>query len=253
MLLNRITNKQVKFLQSLKQKKYRQKYNKYTIEGSKLVKELLNDQASIIDYCVTTEAFAQKNQEWLSDNDNILIANSKQMEMMSSMKNAPSIIALGSIDEKFEIEAFAQKGRYLFLEQAQDPGNMGTMIRTAAWFGLDGVLIGEGSTEIWNQKVIQASMGAIFKIPHKVVSIEALSEIKLPIISTALDGEPLRSFTWPEAFIICLGNEGKGISQELKELAHYNVLIESNRNKGAESLNVANSASILLYHSQVLS
>jgi TrmH family RNA methyltransferase len=251
MLLNRITNKQVKFLQSLKQKKYRQKYNKYTIEGPKLVKELISQQSSIIDYCITTEDYAAKNMEWLSDQANVLIANSKQIEMMSSMKNAPFILALGSVDDQLELRAFAQNGRYLYLEHAQDPGNMGTMIRTAAWFGMDGVLIGEGSTEIWNQKVIQASMGAVFKIKHKVLSLEMLQEIELPIISTSLNGEKLKDFNWPEGFILCLGNEGKGITDELNELANHSLLIESHNNKGAESLNVASSASILLYHAQI--
>lgn len=250
----KITNKQVKFLQSLKLKKYRQKYNKYTIEGIKLVKELLVDVPDYLDYCIVSDAFAKEHQHFLENTDvSILVANGKQMEMMSSMKNSTGIMALGSMHTDFSLGAFAQKGRYLFLEHAQDPGNMGTMIRTAAWFGLDGVLIGEGSTEIWNQKVIQSSMGAIFKIKHKVISFEELSQASIPIIVTSLQGESLHAFTWPSDFILCLGNEGKGITNGLLSRADHNVFIESSNNKGAESLNVASSASILLYQAQVSS
>ena len=221
-------------------------------DSSKIVKELLEQLPSLVDYCIMTEAYAQSIQTWMSDSSSILIANSKQMEMMSQMKNAPSIIALSSVDEDLELGAYAQKGRYLFLEQAQDPGNLGTIIRTAAWFGLDGVLLGKGSTELWNQKVIQASMGAIFKIPHKYVALEELGDVGLPIISTSLQGDDLSNFKWPEGFILCLGNEGKGISNELSALANSNVFIEAKENKGAESLNVAASASILLYSAQII-
>ncbi len=254
MQFTKITNKQVKFLQSLKQKKYRQKYNKYTIEGEKIVTEIVSEQPKYIDYLVSTEDYAETHYDFMTTVDaQVLIASSKHMEMMSSMKSAPALIALGNVNEDLELRAFAQNGRYLFLEHAQDPGNMGTMIRTAAWFGMDGVLIGEGSTEWWNQKVIQSSMGAVFKMKHKVIARKDLESCGLPIIVTSLQGENLKNFKWPTSYVICLGNEGKGITNELADMSTHNVFIESNNNKGAESLNVASSAAIILYEAQISS
>ena len=256
----RISKNQVKFIQSIKQKKYRQKYNKYSIEGHKIVLDLLGNSSVLIDMIVGTEKWIEENEISLRRFDgNIVISSDKNMEMMSQFKSPSPVLILCSKSDENEIAAGVldlaswsdSTGKFVYLEDIQDPGNLGTIIRTADWYGMDGVFLSKGSVDIHNSKVIQSSMGSVFRIPTRYIDSVEFEALKFSKIATTLQGKELSSFEFPESFIICMGNEGQGLKRETIEKCSENVLISDAFTKGAESLNVAISAAILMHSARL--
>ena len=249
----KITKNQVKFLQSLKLKKYKQKYNKYTMEGEKIVLDLLSFNSNLIDKVILTEqAFEKHSAVILEFPSKLLIATSKNMEMMSQLKKPSSMMALCNIDNTTTLPDKLIPGRYIYLENIQDPGNLGTILRTADWFGYDGMILSNQSVDIYNQKVIQSSMGSFFRMKHAYVDADKFASIELPKIATTLSGENLQEFQFPEHFILCMGNEGQGLQESTVAICDSNILILDNYSLGAESLNVSISASIFM-HTEAIS
>ncbi len=259
MIYPRISKNQVKYIQSLKLKKYRQKYNKYTIEGHKIISDLVSESRVQLDWLVASEKWLSNNQSLLQElSSEILIASEKQMEMMSQFKSASPVLILCSTKAEnriaFDTEDLAvwpvKSGRYLYLEDLQDPGNVGTIFRTADWYGMDGIFLSENCVDVQNSKVIQSSMGSVFRLPYRYISAKEFETLKFSKIATSLQGQELSTFTFPENYIICLGNEGQGLRAETKENCQENILISNQFTLGAESLNVAISAAIVMHVSR---
>lgn len=245
---NRITKNQVKLIHSLKQKKFRQKYNKYTLEGEKLVLDLIRLNPSAIEMLVFTEPFAEKHADLLSSVDiNTCLASTNDMKRMSQFKHASNILALSSLSSFPRLLKIPASGRFIYLEQIQDPGNLGTIIRTADWFGYDGVLLSEGSVDLYNSKVIQSSMGSVFRMPTMSVNLDELSTCDLPCIATSLQGSDLSTYSFPGSFVLAFGNEGQGLSEAVLDLCSKHLLISDQFTKGAESLNISMSAAVCMF------
>ena len=223
-----------KWVKSLRLKKNREKDNCFVVEGEKMVLEIIEFWPDLIELiCTTDETFNYSKELYLVDN--------KGMKQLSSLKTAPKLLAVVKIPSiSSSIEDFV-----LVIDSVQDPGNMGTIIRTADWFGVDKIICSMETVDIFNPKVIQSSMGSLFRIPIEYCNLTSyLDSATLPIYGALLNGENIYKKEKPEKAIIVVGNEGNGISEEINKFIQHPILIPSIGN--TESLNVSIATGILL-------
>jgi len=172
------------------------------------------------------------------------LISGKEMESISVLKTTPGILAIGDVlrwkKPNFEV------GKYIFLDRINDPGNLGTIIRIADWFGFDGIVCSKGSVDIYNPKVIQASMGSIFRVPVFYEDFDLLLPQvyqKIEIIGADMKGEAIQTFKFPKNGFLLMGSESHGISKGLHQYLRHKVTIP--KYGKAESLNVAVATGIL--------
>ena len=235
----------LKYIKSLHRKKYRQKYNKIIVEGFKICSELIEQKLIEIDSIYITNA-VDKSLISVDGETALFEIPINEMKSISLLQNPSPILLICNMPfSNWEINA-TQK--LLYLDRIQDPGNLGTIIRTADWFAFDGIVLSEDSVESTNPKVIQASMGSVFRIPIKVIPIEELKEScsKLKVIAADMHGISINKYIFPQHFLLILGNEGQGIHPDLAPLIEDKILIPQNGDRNIESLNVAVAASIFM-------
>lgn len=239
-----ISKASISFVQSLKQKKYRQKYNKFFFEGEKIILEGLEEGIISFDaiYCLP-----EKEHLVQGATDKYTIINSKTLKLLSNLKTPPGILAVANIPQQRSITELDFAGLSLFLEDIKDPGNMGTIIRTADWFGVQNLIATPESVEFYNPKVLQASMGSFSRINLLNLKTEDLPS-DLPIYTTTLRGLDLKHFEAPKSFILAFGSESTGASKQLCELSAAELSISKHPNAKAESLNAAIATAIFLSH-----
>lgn len=237
---------------SLNQKKYRQKYNKFILEGEKIILELLNQHPALCD-CLLIEENSMDKYSWIESIQSfpIYTIQAQQVFRLSSMKTPPMVMAVCHIPS-FDNAAFFKgvSNSFFYLDQIKDPGNLGTIIRAAEWFGFGGIFCSAETVDRFNSKVVQASMGSIFRVP---VFYESLEQTKLrfpdlPAVALDLQGLPLNHKDTPEKGIFIIGSESHGLSEELIPMIDQFVTIP--RFSGTsypESLNAANAAAIVGY------
>lgn len=243
-----LSQSQIKLIRALSQRKYRQMYHNFIAEGEKLVREAINRRLDAIDAVYITEDF--KHAEWLhSLTIPVYIATARQMEQISQLTTPPGVLAI--MDMKCFIDPVVPEyGWKVFLDGISDPGNVGTIIRTAAWFGISTIYLGHGTVDFFNSKVVQSSMGAIFSIPIKQMSYEELAAKKemQPIYAATMEGTIFDEIEWPSSGVLALGSESQGLSEKIVGMASQMVKIPPNLNGNGESLNVAVASGILLHH-----
>jgi TrmH family RNA methyltransferase len=163
------------------------------------------------------------------------------MQRISTLKNHNGILAILRIPKNNEFET---NGRVICLDNIQDPGNLGTIIRIADWFGIEHIIASNQTADCYNPKTIQATMGSIFRvsITYKNLS-EFLQEIKTPIYGAVMDGTSIQEVTMEAEGVLVIGNEGKGISDEVMPYLSHRISIP--RIGGAESLNAGVACGIL--------
>jgi len=240
-----LVKSKIKYIQSLGQKKFRDEARVFIAEGPKIVQELLKADPSPV-----KEVYGVK--EWMNDNKKLLgqtayvEISETDLEKISHLKTPNKVLAVadqlsgGVIDAKDRIT--------LVLCDIQDPGNLGTIIRIADWFGIEQVICSENSADVYNPKVIQSTMGSIARVKVFYTDIKKwLSEQKsINIYATVLDGEDITQMKKIKQGVILVGNESKGIGPEILSLANIKIMIPK---KGkAESLNAGVAAGISLYH-----
>ncbi len=233
-----ITANQKKFVKSLIQKKFRNHHQCFIVEGVKLVEELLASDYEVHSI-YATEEWAEKHLSV-----NAIIVSKKDLASISSLKTPNEVLAV--VKQKTPVETDAID-LILAIDFIQDPGNLGTIIRTADWFGINHILCSTDSVDVYNPKVIQASMGSIFRVDVKYKYLAEFFESNpaKKVYGALLEGEPITSETKFSDVdsVLLLGNESKGISDQLKPFITHPVSIP--RKGGAESLNVAAAAAIL--------
>ncbi len=239
-----LVKQRIKDIQTLGQKKFRQQERLFIAEGPKLVKELLEADASMV-----KEIFALK--EWITDHEKILVKiavteiTETELERISQLTNPNKVLAIvRQFDEDNEI---ITKGKItLALDGIQDPGNLGTIIRTADWFGIGQIVCSNDSADVYNPKVVQATMGSIARVKVIYTDLQQwLAEQKdTRIYATTLEGEDISTVKKIKEGIIIFGNESKGISAEILQLA--NVRLSIPKKGKAESLNAAVAAGVVL-------
>jgi TrmH family RNA methyltransferase len=241
-----ITKNQVKYIQSLGQKKSRDIENRFIAEGPKLVNELLTTEN-----CRVVQLLALKG--WIDENPNagydaeVIELSEAELEKISQLTTPNQVLA---VIEKIEWKNDPEiKGNIsLTLETIQDPGNMGTIIRLADWFGIKNIFCSADCADVYNPKVVQATMGSLSRVRVEYTDILSwLRENKdVPIYAAVLDGRDITKMEKISEGIIVIGNESKGINKEMQKLANVQITIPG---KGkAESLNAAVATGIILSH-----
>ena len=231
-----ITKNQIKFIKSLSLKKNRIKEQLFIAEGEKVVSELLRSDFEIKNIYAT--------KEWEVSNDNITQISNAELQNISNLKSPNKVLAVVQFKNHKIIK---HDGITLVLDEINDPGNLGTIIRMCDWFGVKQIICSKNTVDIFNPKVVQSAMGSAFRVQVHYTDLENyLSDIKTPIYGAFMDGKNLKEVKLPKSAHLVMGNEANGISPEINKLITDKVSIK-NIGKSAESLNVAVATSILLH------
>ena len=232
-----LSKSQISFLKSLQQKKIRKAHGLFLVEGIKSVKEFINSPYQI-ETIYHTEAVASKMLN-LSQKINFHETSAANLEKFSSLTTPQEVIALVKIPSWPALSTQRLKKSFsLVLDGLQDPGNLGTIIRTADWFGIDTIICSEDTVDAYNPKVVQATMGSLARINVHYTDIEALiKNTTVPVFGALLNGKSIYDTDFGTEGLIVMGNEGNGISPKIEALIQQKVTIPQ-RGK-AESLNVA--------------
>jgi len=232
-----LSKSNISLLQSLQHKKFRREHGVFLVEGYKSVTEFINS-AYQIEAVYHTAAIAPKMLKLLQKM-NFQEISSAILEKISALKTPADIIAVVKIPQWPVLNYTTLNKKFsIVLDGIQDPGNMGTIIRTADWFGIENIICSEDCVEVYNPKVVQATMGSLSRINVHYVDLEnVLSETKLPVYGALLDGENIYSTDFGNEGLVVMGNEGNGLTEKVKQLVTKAITIPGAGN--AESLNVA--------------
>ena len=237
-----------KYIRSLSQKKFRQQYNRFLAEGEKLVNEILQNSAVKVEILLATNEWWTKNEGLYGLKDiRVEIVTEKELKKVSQLKTPNQVLVLA---EKMENQIDDEKLKNnwsIYLDRIQDPGNMGTIIRIADWFGMTHLFCSPDSADIYNFKVIQSTMGAFLRVPIIEIELEKLLQIapNVPSYAAVLGASSIYQQHLPEAGILVMGNESKGIaSAHLSKIQHH-ISIPSYGNSQMESLNVAVATAVI--------
>jgi TrmH family RNA methyltransferase len=237
---------QIKLLQKLKLKKYRQSYGSFVAEGRKVVAEILADNLLVVKSLYATETWWQENLAvWKSKPNCCFLLSSDQLSSISSFRTPDNVIVVCEIPEVVLPDEVT--GWLLFLDGISDPGNLGTIIRTADWFGISDVVMSPGTVDFLNSKCIQATMGSIgrIKLHHSdFTKIRAKYPLQ-PVLLADSRGAPPDSLKVRSAILV-IGSESHGISTEIRDQPHELVGIAKHPFSKAESLNAAIATASLL-------
>ncbi len=237
-----------KYIQTLHHKKFRDAENLFIAEGSKVVMELLRSQKFIC-----TEILGL--QEWLHEHEALLrkqysgplqTTEAYELEKISALSTPNQVLA---IFKKAAAPAITVQGKInLLLDNIQDPGNMGTIIRIADWFGISNIICSAHSAEMYNPKVVQSTMGSLGRVNVIYTDLAEWIQQQQPVkvYAAALNGKALQQFGGLKEGLIVVGNESKGISEEILLLANERITIP--KFGEAESLNAAVATGIILSH-----
>jgi TrmH family RNA methyltransferase len=240
-----LVKSQVKYIQSLGHKKFRDAEGVFVAEGSKIVRELLQGQGEPAVVLYATADWLRENKSGLPSAKTVVELEKHELERISFLSTPGRVLAV------FHQPVFPvlekPEGITLLLDNIQDPGNLGTIVRTADWFGVRQIVCSQDTADVFNPKVVQATMGSIGRVNVMYRDLQEYMQIHsgIPSYAAALDGENLGEIRRiPEGFIL-LGNESRGIQDELAARANHRIHIPGSGN--AESLNVAVAAGILLF------
>lgn len=248
-----ISKNKIKFIRSLEQKKYRKESQMFVAEGHKLVEDLL--PAFECTYLAAAGGWLQAHEsvakKLLEKGVEIQEATSEDLQKASLLKHPQDVLAIFRQRTEHAFPALLpQSSLCLALDGVQDPGNVGTIIRLADWFGIDHVLCSPDTADIYNPKTVQATMGALARVHvHYLPLAETLAGFppQIPIYGTFLDGENLYARPLVPTGIIIMGNEGNGISPEVAHLVSHRLHIPNYPlgRPTSESLNVAVATAIV--------
>lgn len=240
-----LSKSQLKYIQSLHHKKFREEHKAFLTEGTKMLEEALE-----FAYDKIERIFAVP--DWLSEHSSLLDScqsllqeiSPREMEKISSLHTAPGVLLLMKQPDP-AIHAYS--GLTLVLDAIRDPGNLGTIIRSADWFGVKNIICGTGTADAYNPKVIQSSMGSIFRVHLEYTDLLPVFEkhSEIPVVVSHLAGLDLPKVAWPKDAFLVIGNESKGVADEIAEKASVKIKIPGYGH--AESLNASIATAILLY------
>ena len=238
-----LSKSQIGFIKSLHQKKYRKEHGLFIVEGLKTLMEFFSSKYQIqsIYYLPQYQSLLPK----LPSNIKLFEVNNVELEKISTLQAPQGILALLAIPNNDVTDPKQLDGGYsLVLDGIQDPGNMGTIIRTADWFGFKNIICSLNTVEVFNPKTVQATMGSLARVNICYTNLPGyLKDLNMPVYAAMLNGKSLYQVDWPQQGLVVLGNEGKGISEEVANVVSSSITIP--RVGAAESLNVSISAAII--------
>jgi TrmH family RNA methyltransferase len=240
-------------LRKLQKRKYRREYGLFLAEGHRTVLQIVEQGALAISEIFVTEHYLGEYGYALLP-DTTFICAEKEMRSIADADSPQGIVAVCAIPEPANLDSVAKKpGKVVAFDRIQDPGNMGTIIRTAAWFGVDLLMIGEGSADIWNPKVVRSTAGATGSIAYAEcdLSLELERFSQMGWRPALLDGnsgsQPIEEWDPGMRTILVVGNEANGVSPELAERFERFRIDSAPGQNAAESLNASIAAGIALY------
>ena len=233
-----LTKNDIKLIKSLKYRKHRVENNLFVIEGLKIINEFINSDWEV-------KKIFLENDTDLKTNLNLNYISNSDLKRISFLKSPNKVLALVKIPKLIK----NIKGKLIIaLDGVQDPGNLGSIIRLADWFGVSNILCSKNCVDVYNPKVVQSSMGSILRVSVNYVDlikeIQNLSKYKL--FSSVLDGRNINDIDINGNSIILFGNESKGISEELISFSENKISIPKLSSSKIDSLNVSNACAIVL-------
>jgi TrmH family RNA methyltransferase len=235
-----LSKNETKYIQSLCQKRQRQETGLFIAEGVKLIEEMLQQRYPLKNLYATA-SWAERHPAVTAT-----VVTEIELEKISSLQTPNQVLAIAEQQQATESPVFAGE-LVLALDGIQDPGNFGTIIRIADWFGIKRVLASDDSVELYNPKTIQATMGSFMRVKVSYHALEnVLSEAGVPVYGALLDGKDVHSIQQVKEGVLLIGNEGRGISDALLPMITHPVTIP--RIGHAESLNAAVATGILVSH-----
>jgi TrmH family RNA methyltransferase len=237
-----LSKSQISFIKSLHQKKYRKESGIFIIEGIKSIVEFINSSYQLHSIYYNPSYFSSLPK--FEANIKLFEVNNVELNKISTLQTPQGILALVNIPTKQKIDTNSLKNKFsLVLDDVQDPGNLGTIIRTADWFGIKNIICSEQTVEVYNPKTVQSTMGSLARVNVYYTDLaNFIDEVKLPVYGALLNGNNIYKIDWKSEGLILLGNEGHGIAEGLIKKITTAVTIP--KIGGAESLNVAVSAAI---------
>lgn len=240
-----ISKNKIKFIRSLEQKKFRKENGVFLAEGNKLVSDLSNFFKCRI--LVATQQWMDTNRDIIADEK--IYVEKDELSRASLLKTPQDVLAVFEIPS-YTLSMDCPKNELcLALDDVQDPGNLGTIIRIADWFGIKNIYCSHGTADAFSPKTVQATMGALARVKLHYCNIkELISSLNdVPVFGTFLDGDNIYNNTLSSNGLIVMGNEGNGISKEVSELINRRILIPNypQGNETTDSLNVAVATAIV--------
>ena len=230
-----ITKNQIKLIKSLRLKKNRIQSGFFVAEGEKIVDELLKSDLEAVNIFSISEKY--KNLK------NYISINSTQLKQISNLKSPNKVLGIFKIPVNNEIDFNAN---IIALEEINDPGNLGTIIRLCDWFGIKNIICSDNSVDCYNPKVVQSSMGSISRVSISYMEFDNLiSSVSHNTVAADLNGKSLKEHIFSKNQIIFFGNESHGFSQKVSSNIKTKITIQR-YNDNVESLNLASSVAIVL-------
>ncbi|MEP7322310.1 MAG: RNA methyltransferase [Saprospiraceae bacterium] len=242
-----ISEKNTKIIRSLAHKKYRYQHNLFIAEGRKIIIDMLKSGFKAIHQLYLTEEAKLDNGPVLEPvKDTLILLTVKEMNHISNLDSASDMILIGKIPTPTDSNDIDfSHGIHLFLDQIQDPGNLGTIFRTAEWFGVKSIGMSNGCADYLQPKVIQSSMGSFWRLPIWIGDLKNTWPIGFEIFGADLQGNSLYETKFHSNGVLVIGSEGQGLSKESRTIVNHYVRIPA-FSGNVESLNAANAAAIIL-------
>ena len=244
-----LSKRKFKEISALQIKKFRTENGLFLAEGEKIVDELLESEL-MIQTLIATPKWIGLHKEGSVKCTELIDAPAEELKKISLLKTPNQVIAVVNIPKyDFKISRLKEK-LAVVLDEIQDPGNLGTIIRICDWFGINQIICSNSSVDAYNPKVVQASMGSIFRVKIEYAELSNwLSSYRksysYPIFGAFLQGDDIYKESLSSKGLIILGNESKGISEEIEKFVSQKIFIPRFASSGADSLNVAVAAAIL--------
>jgi TrmH family RNA methyltransferase len=234
-----VSKNQLKLISSLQQKKYRMANRLFIAEGHKVIGELLDSAYKLSAIYMTEDVFPDVGLQYKT------MVTESELKKMSALSTANNCLAIFEIPEQ---QRPTSGGITIALDDIRDPGNLGTIIRLCDWFGIEEVVCSLETVDLYNPKVIQATMGSLARVNVTYTNLkEYLKQAAVPVFGTFMDGANIYAQPLPERAIVILGNEANGISSDIEKLVNRKLAIPRFGNlQKTESLNVATATAIIL-------
>lgn len=234
-----VSKNQIKLITSLQQKKYRKEHQLFFAEGKKVINELINASFELQNLFATDAVFSGVHPSKIN------LVSETELKKISALATPNDCLAVFKIPEQKKIN---ESGLIVALDDIRDPGNLGTIIRLCDWFGIKELICSEETVDIFNPKVVQATMGSIARVNINYVHLESfIGQSKLPVFGTFMDGENIYKSSLPKEGIIIMGNEANGISAAIEKAVKNRISIPRFGDlQQTESLNVATATAIIL-------
>jgi TrmH family RNA methyltransferase len=240
-----LSKSDVKYIQSLAYKKYRDEAGVFVMEGVKMIEELINASPERIKRIYATQTWVEQHPQIVKSLTELIFVEPFELDKISFLTTPNEVLALVSMNIGRKKSEF-NNGITVILDQIQDPGNLGTIIRTCDWFGVSKIVCSPDTVDAFSPRVVQSSMGSILSLDifYKDLSTFLLENSGMPIYAAELGGKSIHEISYSNPAFLIIGNESKGISKEISNLASHKVMIP--RLGSAESLNAAVATAIIL-------